>query len=190
MRGTNGKLLKRKKVIVFAYEGKNNKTESQYFSHCSPIDSDYIIKAFPSGVTDPRNMLSTVKRKRSRFDYHTNEDLTYIFVDGDCDDKKLVLIKELKNKLPKDIKIIASNPCFELWFLNHFVRTTKEFKDSNDLIKELEKYLFSYDKKKDYFSKLSPNTKTAIENSNLQKSSGSSSSTDVVELYNDRIIKY
>ena len=185
----NGKLYKRKKVIVFAYEGKNNKTESQYFSHFTPCDADYIIKAFPSGVTDPKNMIATVKRKRSRFDYHSNEDLTYIFMDGDCDKKKIELIKDLQAKLPKDIRIILSNPCFELWFLNHFVSTGKEFLSNDKFFKELDKHIVDYDKNKDYYQTLCMKTSTAIKNSNAQKNNGCLSSTDVVELFNNKIIK-
>lgn len=185
----NGKLYKRKKVIVFAYEGKNNKTESQYFSHFISFDSDYIIKAFPSGVTDPKNMISTVKRKRSRFDYHANEDLTYLFIDGDCDKKKLDLVKELQTKLPKDIKIVLSNPCFELWFINHFVSIGKEFISNEEFFKELDKYIINYDKNKDYYRTLSPSIKTAIKNSNSQKENNRPIFTDVVDLFNNKIIK-
>lgn len=185
----NGKLYKRKKVIVFAYEGKNNKTESQYFSHFSPTNHDYIIKAFPSGVTDPRNMLSTVKRKRSRFDYHANEDLTFIFMDGDCDKRKIDLINELKKKLPKDIKIVLSNPCFELWFLNHFVFVGKEFLTNDEFFKELDKYIENYDKNKDYYMTLLPKLKTAIKNSNIQKAKACLSCTDVVDLFENKVVK-
>ena len=185
----NEKLLKRKRVIVFAYEGKNNKTESQYFSHFVSYDSDYIIKAFPSGVTDPKNMISTVKRKRSRYDYHSNEDLTFLFIDGDCDTKKLELVKRLQAKLPKDITIVLSNPCFELWFLNHFVSIGKEFLNNDEFFKELDKHIANYDKNKDYFQMLSSNTKTAIKNSNIQKTNSCSSCTDVVNLFNNKIIK-
>ena len=185
----NGKLYKRKKVIVFAYEGKNNKTESLYFSHFSSFNDDYIIKAFPSGVTDPRNMVSAVKRKRSRFDYHASEDLTYIFIDGDCDKKKIELINEINKKLPKDIKIVLSNPCFELWFLNHFAFVGKEFLTNEEFFKELDKYIENYDKNKDYFSFLSANLKTAIKNSKNQKANGCSSCTNVVDLFENKIIK-
>ena len=185
----NGKLYKRKKVIVFAYEGKNNKTEYQYFSHFSPANNDYIIKAFPFGVTDPKNMVSTVKRKRSRFDYHASEDLTYIFMDGDCDEKKIKLINELKEKLPKDIRIVLSNPCFELWFLNHFVLVGKEFQTNEEFFKELKKYIENYDKNKDYHLVLSGNIKVAIKNSHTQKANGCSSCTEVFDLFEDKIIK-
>lgn len=185
----SGKLFKRKKVIVFAYEGKNNKTESQYFSHFSPANDDYIIKAFPSGVTDPVNMISTAKRKRNRFDYHASEDLTYIFMDGDCDKKKIDLINELKKKLPKDIRIVLSNPCFELWFLNHFVQVGKEFLTNDEFFKELDKYIESYDKNKDYYLVLSESLKNAIKNSKSQKTNGCSSCTDVFSLFENKIIK-
>ncbi len=81
--------FKRKKVIVFAFEGKNNKTEKMYFSHFKPSDDDYILKTFSSGVTDIKNMIDSKKAKRKEYDYHANEDITYIFVDADADNNKL-----------------------------------------------------------------------------------------------------
>ena len=175
----------RKRVIVFGFEGKNNKTETNYFSHFKPKDTRYILKLVSCGVTDPVNMLKSIKNKRSDFDYNAKEDLTFLFVDIDSNREKDELVERIKTKLPKDIVIIKSNPCFELWFLNHFCRTTKEFNDSDDLIDELKKYIKGYDKTKDYHKLLSLKVDDAISNSRHQKDNEYCNSvTDVVDILN------
>lgn len=180
---------KRKKVIVFAYEGKNNKTEKMYFSHFKPCDDDFILKAFSSGVTDIKNMIESTKKKRSEYDYHANEDLTYIFVDADGNADKLKLIKEYQKKQPKDIRIIVSNPTFEIWFLNHFVKTAKPM-NNDALIKELKKYLNNYQKNIDYFDNLENQLETAISNSKYQLSLNKDNPfTEVVSLFDGFVIE-
>ena len=177
-----------KKVIVFAYEGKNNKTEKMYFSHFKPSDDRYILKSFSAGVTDIKNMIKSVKAKRNEYDYHPSEDLTYIFVDGDDDINKLKLINELKEKQPKDIRIIVSNPTFEVWFLNHFIKTSK-YMNNDELFKELNKYLPHYEKNNDYFDYLNPLTKEAISNSNFQLSLRKDNPySEVVSLFSNNIL--
>ena len=110
----------RKRIIVFGFEGKNNKTETNYFSHFKPIDDRYILKCISCGVTDPRGMINSIKNKRKDLDYNSREDLTFIFIDDDCNEEKRKIIKALKEKLSKDTVIVKSAPIFELWFLNHF----------------------------------------------------------------------
>lgn len=184
-----GNKYSRKKVIVFAFEGKNNKTEKLYFSHFKPSDDNYILKSFSSGVTDIRNMIKSVKGKRAEYDYHATEDLTYIFVDGDNDSTKLSLISTIKAKLPKDIHLIVSNPTFEVWFLNHFANTTKQM-NNEEIIKELKKHINNYQKNEDYYNLLEINTNIAIHNSNNQLSLNIDNPfTDVVKLLANNIIK-
>ena len=74
--------LKRKRIIVFGFEGKNNKTETNYFSHFKPYDSRYIFKFVSCGVTDPANMVSSIKTKRKEYDYNASEDITLLFIDS------------------------------------------------------------------------------------------------------------
>ena len=180
------RMLKSKRVIVFGFEGKNNKTETRYFSHFKPKNNIYILKFISTGFTDPENMFNSIISKRKRFDYGS-KDLTYIFVDGDCDAEK---INKLQNNSKKGIKVIVSNPCFELWFLNHFIETTKEYRNNEELITDLKKYIPDYDKSKDYFNLLKNHTNDAIKNSLKQKNRNScKTKTDVVDLL-DNIIRY
>ena len=160
--------IERKRIIVLGFEGKNNKTESNYFSHFKPVSDKYIIKPFSCGVTDPIGMIKSAKAKRKDYDYNSKEDLTFLFIDCDCDENKKELIKQLQLKQGKDFFIIQSNPCFELWFLNHFCCSTKEYKNNDELIKDLCKYLQDYEKNKDYYLILKDKTNKAIINSRNQ----------------------
>ena len=185
----NRKQFYRKRVIVFGFEGKNNKTEMNYFSHFKPKDEKYILKCLSCGVTDPAGMINSIKNKRRDFDYNSREDLTFIFVDEDCNKVKKTKIDGIKKKLPKDIVIVRSKPIFELWFLNHFCKTTKEYLENDELINDLKRFISDYNKNHDYFELLKDKTDDAIENSVYQKEQGNScTSTDVVDLINRIIV--
>lgn len=180
----------RKRIIVFGFEGKNNKTETNYFSHFKPTDDKYILKCISSGVTDPQGMVNSIKKKRKDFDYNYREDLTFIFMDVDCDENKSNTIDAIQDKLSKDTVIVRSAPVFELWFLNHFCRTTKEYLDNHELIKDLNRFTSNYNKNCDYFDLLMDKTDKAIENSIYQKEHGKKcTSTDVGGLL-DKVIKF
>ena len=48
-------------------------------------------------------------------------------------------IKEALKEAGKVIKIALSNPCFELWFLLHYIYTTSQMRNYSDVEKELSK---------------------------------------------------
>ncbi len=180
--------FKRKKIIVFGFEGKNNKTESNYFLHFKPLNDEYILKTFSCGVTDPLNMIKSAKAKRKDFDYNPNEDLTYLFIDCDCDKAKRKLVEQLQSKQGKDLHLIKSNPSFELWFLNHFCETSREYKNYSELETHLTKYIPNYEKNKDYFNLLTDKITVAIRNSIEQfNKENYVTFTEVIYLINDKI---
>ncbi|MDR0934988.1 MAG: RloB family protein [Erysipelotrichaceae bacterium] len=168
---STSKQQQRKRIIVFAYEGKNNKTEKSYFNHYVPSENSCLLKHVSCGNTDPEGMVKSIKRKRKEFDYKSDEDLTFIFMDIDNDPEKLKKIADIKKKLDKNTFIIESNPCFETWFLNHFEKFCQNI-TSKDLIHRLKKYIADYEKNLDVFELLEPKQKTAIENSKSQTSKG------------------
>lgn len=181
---------KRKKILVFGFEGKNNKTETLYFSNFKPYNGDYIIKKVSCGCTDPVNMLKSIKSKRKAYDYNSRDDQTFLFVDTDGDSAKNQLIETLNKKTPNDIHFIASSPIFELWFLNHFKHSCKEYADNQELINELRKYIPYYEKNLDIFSILNDKIDIAIRNSKTQiEANKDMCKTDVYLLFENKIIK-
>ena len=182
------KQIERKRIIIFGFEGKNNKTESNYYSHFKPADPKYLLRPISCGKTDPQGMISSIKQKRKDYDYNSKEDLTFLFMDCDCNEEKSNQIDKLQAKQGKDLVIIKTNPCFELWFLNHFVLTSKEYKDNKELIKELSEHLPNYSKEKDYFGALLHLINAAIRNSESQLNNGSKCFTHVHELINKILV--
>ena len=189
MSGNKNYMIKRKRIIVLSFEGKNNQTENNYFSHFCAFNSDYIVKSFSSGATDPKNMIKNTKMKRKKYDYKPSEDLTFIFMDIDNDKEKLALIKDLEKKQTKDTCIIISNPCFELRYLNHFVKTTRLL-TSTQLFTTLKKYIKNYKKNIDVYDELRDNRKEAILNSEFQrKCQKQNISTNVDILFSKNLLK-
>ena len=72
----------------------------------------------------------------------------------------------------ENVRIVVNNPCFEYWFLLHYVKTQKKFANCSGVIKELKKQLPGYDKTEKFFkagsmdiyARLKPNLKEAIAN--------------------------
>ena len=181
--------IERRRLIIFAFVGKNNKTETHYFSHFRPKDNRYDLKCFSCGVTDPQGMINSAKAKRKDLDYNPKYDLTFVFVDCDGDEDKRKYIEHLQSKQKRDLKIIKSNPSFETWFLNHFHLTTKEFENANKIIEMFSKYLKNYDKNKDYFEELKQLTDVAIKNSRHQLNNlDCKTFSEVVEVIEDTLV--
>ena len=110
----------------------------------------------------------------------------------DCDNNKdkIRLIKSILPTLGKDIALILSNPTFELWFLNHFIKSSKAYLGAKELIEELSKYIPNYQKNRDYYKNLLDLRKTAIVNSkDQQEEKKENPSTNVWILFTDSIIK-
>lgn len=184
----NKKLIKRKKLIIFYFEGKNNKTETIYFKHFKAFSHDFYLRTFPSGANDPLKMVESAKRKRKHLDYNAREDLTFIFIDIDNDNNKKALVNKLNQTLPKDIKIVLSCPSFEIWFLNHFIFTTRYF-TNKELLIELSNYIDNYQKNVDVYERISNNIDIALLNSKKQKEQNKDSSfTDVYRLLESNYI--
>ena len=164
----NAKTRIPKPVYLIVAEGKNV-TETQYFNSFNSSQNDYIVKAARSSyVTDPEGLWNRARNLWKQYDMSTkNGDKAFVVLDLDCDPKKLRKVNKLRGK--DDIEFIVSNPCFEIWFLLHFVYTTREFKNDKDVIRELRKHIPKYEKTMDVASFINDKTGSAIRNVNKLK---------------------
>jgi len=160
-----GKVTKtRKPIILIATEGKN-KTEKTYFNHFNSRGSKYSVKPFSTGDTDPAGMLKALKRRCADNEISAkNGDLACIALDLDCKEEKAAIIRDLSAKgVNAPYMFVVSNPCFEVWFLDHFRFSTKSYMDQEDVISELKNnYISNYDKNLDVFDVLLSRLNTAI----------------------------
>ncbi len=87
----------------------------------------------------------------------------------------LSIFNEMRAKLCTEyhsVKVIVNNPCLEFWFLLHFERTSKYYRNCSYVVQSLKKYLSGYEKTERFFKKkdndiyvqLKPFLHRAIEN--------------------------
>ena len=163
---TKGRVTReRKKIIVIGTEGKN-KTEVLYFRELEKKQDRYHCIFAPGNETDPVKIVRNTARKAREEELSFKEgDMAISIFDLDVDEEKYLQLKEAKAIVEKkSIQIITSNPCFEVWYLEHFSFSTKPFSNSTAAVRELEKKLPGYRKNYCDFGMLYPNTKKAIKN--------------------------
>jgi len=152
------------KIVYLFCEGK--KTEPNYFNSINRhfrifLRGKYRIEIVPNEYTDPVGIVNKALEKINTIE--TNDKIWCIFdVNSHTEDEIQRAVAHANNK----VKILLSNPKFELWFLLHYEYTTAYMK-GKDLDKRLKKYIENYIKSGDTFSLMKENPVSlsqAIEN--------------------------
>lgn len=75
-----------------------------------------------------------------------NGDMAYCVFDTDTNQEKNTIINKAIELAKKNkIIVITSSPCFEIWFLLHYIYTTASM-SNDDVIKVLKKHYSKYEK--------------------------------------------
>ena len=155
----------RRKLIVLGVEGKQNKTEMLYFDELAKRTKNCTF-VYANSKNDPLGIVNSVIDKAKREEIE-QDDLAIAMFDVDNDESKRKQIVMAENKAKEseyNIKVLTSNPCFEIWYLEHFGFTTKPFKDGKDVEKELLKHINNYEKSRCPIEVIYLKTKQAITN--------------------------
>ena len=163
---TRGSITReRKKLIVVGTEGEN-KTEEMYLRNLEKMQNRYHFIFTPGNYTDPIQIVNaTIKGARKEKLRFKSGDMAVSIFDLDVNKSKevqLCVAREIGRK--NHVDIISSNPCFEIWFLEHFVYTSKQFNSNRELIRELNKFLPHYSKSNIQFGSIFPLTNKAVKN--------------------------
>ena len=155
----------RKKLIVVGTEGRNQ-TETQYLRRLEKKQKQYHFVFAEGNATDPVSIVKNAVKKAGKEEISIEQgDMVICLFDLDLDDSK---INQLQNaraiSQKRSVWLITSNPCFEIWYLEHFKYTTKPFNSSDELIHVLKNYLPQYSKSEDCFDRLYPHTMEAENN--------------------------
>lgn len=155
----------RKKIIVVGTEGKN-KTEELYLRNLERTQKEYHFIFAGGNDTDPvRIVRNTINAARDEEISFKRGDMAVSIFDLDLSNVKREQVEQAKElSSAKGICLITSNPCFEIWFLEHFVYTSKPFNSNDELIRELKKYIPAYSKSANVFEALYPRTADAVSN--------------------------
>lgn len=157
----------RNKLVVLGLEGKNNKTEMLYFRELEKKLNN-VHFCFACKNTDPVNITnySIDKAKKEEIDKELGDFVAVIF-DVDNDSKKetkITTANKIAKKSNYEVEIFTSNPCFEIWYIEHFVYTTKSFVNSRKVKQEMNTYIDNYEKNLNIFNSIYPKTEQAIAN--------------------------
>ena len=140
----NAKTRTPKRILLIKAEGKNE-TEINYFNN---FESDTIhIVRVKGNETDPENMMKQLVKQYDSDDLGDG-DLAVCLVDADFNSSKDAQLKAADKLIPKgkNIKLIVSNPCFEIWFICHYIYTTRGYTSIDDVLNYLKKHIPDYAK--------------------------------------------
>lgn len=152
-----------RKIIVIAAEG-DNKTERTYFSEFNRKQREYHIIFAAGKSTDPVRIVNEAIKAATYYEIEPGMgDIILAVLDTDY--KKEQQITEAR-RLAKNngVVMILSNPCFEIWLLQHFRYSTKSYHSNEDVLSELMNRWPSYRKNIDTFEYIYDRTECAIEN--------------------------
>lgn len=140
-------------VLLIICEGT---TEENYFHNFNKREwRNITIKTPNTKNTDPKGLVKYAKAMRKKF----NPDITWCVFDINSHSQNEI-DKAYKNA-GSNISIIISNPCFELWFLLHYINVN-DYLTKDDAINFLRKHISDYKKPNDIFHLISSNTDKAI----------------------------
>lgn len=152
-----------RKIILIAAEG-DNRTEQTYFAEFNRKQREYHIVFADGNSTDPvKIVIDAIKaagNKGIKTEYGDS-----IFAVFDTDFNKENQIREARNLARRNrIEVVLSNPCFEVWILQHFRFSTRGYNSNDDVITELTNRWPNYRKSIDSFQYVSDRTQIAVEN--------------------------
>lgn len=156
---------KRRPVIIVNAEG-NNKTETNYLKKFAS-NRKFTLFFSSDHSTDPLTMVKNIFKDQKEIGFDPSfGDRAFCLIDSDFDAGKNKKIKEAENySSKKNIDLIVSGPCFEIWFICHFIYSTKQYKSAADVVLELQKYIPKYAKNSDQmFDLLSEKVDFAVDN--------------------------
>ena len=166
--------MKTHPVVVVVCEG--TETEPMYFRRFKKKYRSNVIVDIAGKKGNLSSLIQeAVKRRNGHIAGLENEEdcSAWCVIDADVDYNtpghniaKNNQIKAAHKEAGNIIKMALSNPCFELWFLLHFVCTTSQMRNYADVMKELsrKKGFEDYKKTKDVFDILEDKLDTAKEN--------------------------
>ena len=164
-------------VVIIVCEAE--KTEPIYFSHFKKRDKPLRIEIV-KGVEGIGYHALIKKAVDAKIKYVDGTKSTWdIWCVSDVDvDRNTPSNQSIRNRQLKDyakearkngIKIALSNPCFELWFLLHFIYTSGYMPDYDAVAKELVEYLPHYQKNCDVYGLLEDKQATAVSHAKMLK---------------------
>lgn len=153
---------KRRPIIYIICEGKE--TETKYFKHFRSRNCLVDIVPISSKHKAAEHLVKHAKSLISQSDYYP-KDGDQLWCVFDCDDNTNAELNNAAAYAEKQgYKIAYSNPCFEYWYLLHFVKQNSYMNGADEVLRQLQSNgrLTKYEKSLDVFADLLPRQSEAI----------------------------
>lgn len=153
---------KRRPIIYIICEGKE--TETKYFKHFRSRNCLVDIVPISSKHTAAEHLVKHAKSLLSQADYFP-KDGDQLWCVFDCDDNANAALKSAAEYAEKNgYKIAYSNPCFEYWYLLHYVKQNSHLNGADEVLRLLQSKgrLEKYEKSLDVFDTLLPYQSEAV----------------------------
>jgi len=157
----------RQRILILC-EGRE--TEPLYFNGIktekrkdNPLSALRIV-VYDTRINTGKELVLLAKELKEEAKREKNEyDAIWVVIDRDGYTKHPQAFNQAR---ANEIQIAFSSISFEYWFLLHFIKTTKPFTKSDEVIKHLKQdsYYTNYEKSLDHYQKLKNLTQTAIQN--------------------------
>ncbi len=146
------------RVLVIVCEG--TETERIYFNRLRKRGSNLQIGTPKAKRTDPVSLVKFAKTQAAEFDIDrkSGDQIWCVF---DVDNNKQQAISDALKLAAGEVRLAVSNPCFELWYLLHFVDVGTKM-TCKEAIDKLRRYVPNYSKSLDVFDRISPLRQAAI----------------------------
>jgi len=150
------------KIILVVTEGE--KTEKIYFEKYRVRKGGFVLHIKYTNTKDPKGLVDFARTQKEALDVDASEgDSAWCVFDVDHHSTE-TLQSALKLAEQEGIKVVLSNPSFEVWYLLHFLSLQHPLTNP-ELLSKLKSKIPDYDKRKDYFDKLLAKRDTALKNS-------------------------
>jgi hypothetical protein len=130
----------RKSIPVYAIVG-DGYSEKIYFEQLKAIEELKNIQVKPDLPRKSGKGASFIRVMRKAQELYTaGYDKVYCLIDFDVvlHENKVDLYKNEKSKLEKKgIIVLECNPCFEIWYLLHFIKTAKPFSNCENVVSDI-----------------------------------------------------
>lgn len=153
---------KRRPIVYIICEGKE--TETKYFKHFRTRNCLVDIVPLSSKYQAAEHLVKQAKKLISQSEYFP-KDGDQLWCVFDCDDNSNESLKKAEDYANSHGYHIAySNPCFEYWYLLHFVQQNGSLSGADEVLHMLRSKgrLERYEKSQDVFADLLPHQSEAV----------------------------
>jgi hypothetical protein len=158
---------KERKSVLIVCEGK--KTEPIYFNLLQKklrmkLTDVEVVHRNPAPISVVNHAIKLKKERAIVAGQKDSSKVEYEKVYCVMDvDKHESLLRAIDKAGANEMEVVLSNPCFEYWYILHFIKTGKSFHDGGEVVSELKKYYNAYTKSDEaIFGIIYPQTAKAI----------------------------